>query len=95
MEDSLETGNVRSISQDDFKKALREVKPSTRPWFEIAKNYALFANEGGDHDDLLEHLGELQDDLMEREEIRRKFLLNNCSWPIGSWKWTHGGGALY
>ncbi|MGB7208912.1 MAG: ATP-binding protein [Pyrinomonadaceae bacterium] len=59
MEDSLETGNVRSISQDDFKKALREVKPSTRPWFEIAKNYALFANEGGIYDDLLEHLREL------------------------------------
>lgn len=59
MEESLETGNVRSISQDDFKKALREVRPSTRPWFEIAKNYALFANDGGIYDDLLEYLREL------------------------------------
>lgn len=59
MEDSLETGNVRSISHEDFKKALREVHPSTRPWFEIAKNYALFANDGGTYDDLLEHLREL------------------------------------
>lgn len=56
MEDSLETGNVRSISQQDFKKALREVRPSTRAWFEIAKNYALFANDGGIYDDLVEHL---------------------------------------
>ncbi|MDQ3713799.1 MAG: AAA family ATPase [Acidobacteriota bacterium] len=60
MEESLETGSVRSISQIDFKRALREVKPSTRSWFEIAKNYALFANDGGTYDDLLEYLKELR-----------------------------------
>lgn len=60
MEESIETGKVRSISSNDFKKALREVRPSTRPWFEIAKNYALFANEGGIYDDLLEYLKELR-----------------------------------
>ena len=60
MEESLETGNIRSISQTDFKRALREVKPSTRSWFEIAKNYALFANDGGTYDDLLEYLKELR-----------------------------------
>lgn len=58
MEESIETGNVRSISSQDFKKALREVKPSTRSWFEIAKNYALFSNDGGIYDDLLEYLRE-------------------------------------
>jgi SpoVK/Ycf46/Vps4 family AAA+-type ATPase len=56
MEDSITTGNVRSILQNDFKRALREVRPSTRPWFEIARNYAMFANEGGIYDDLLEYL---------------------------------------
>jgi SpoVK/Ycf46/Vps4 family AAA+-type ATPase len=60
MEESLTTGNVRSINQSDFKKALRDVKPSTRPWFEIAKNYALFANDGGIYDDLIEYLKELR-----------------------------------
>lgn len=60
MEESIETGKVRSISQNDFKKALREVRSSTRPWFEIAKNYALFANDGGIYDDLLEYLKELR-----------------------------------
>lgn len=60
MEESLSTGNVRSINQSDFKKALRDVKPSTRPWFEIAKNYALFANDGGIYDDLIEYLKELR-----------------------------------
>ena len=56
MEDSIMSGNVRSITQKDFLRALREVKPSTRPWFEIARNYAMFANEGGVYDELLEYL---------------------------------------
>ena len=56
MEDSITTGKVRSITQNDFKRALREVRQSTRPWFEVARNYAMFANEGGVYDDLLEYL---------------------------------------
>ena len=56
MEDSLDTGTTRPISMPDFKKALKEVKPSTRPWFDIARNYAQFANEGGVYDDLLQYL---------------------------------------
>lgn len=56
MEDSLDTGKARAIVQADFKKALKDVKPSTRPWFETARNYAMFANEGGTYDELLEYL---------------------------------------
>ena len=56
MEESIESGKVRSIIQNDFKRALKEVKPSTRPWFEVAKNYAQFANEGGVYDELIEYL---------------------------------------
>jgi len=53
MEESLTTGNARPISQADFKRALNQVKPSTRAWFDTARNYAQFANEGGVYDDLL------------------------------------------
>lgn len=56
MEDSLRRGDARPIAIGDFKKALREVRPSTRSWFETARNYAMFANEGGLYDDLLEYL---------------------------------------
>ena len=35
---------------------MREVRPSTRSWFEVARNYAMFANEGGTYDDLLEYI---------------------------------------
>src|SRR5690606_20826526 len=60
MHESLETGNVRSISHEDFKRAFREIRPSTRSWFEMAKNYAMFANDGGVYDDLLAHLRTLK-----------------------------------
>jgi SpoVK/Ycf46/Vps4 family AAA+-type ATPase len=56
MEDSMTTGRVRSITMNDFKTALKDVRPSTRAWFETAKNYAMFANEAGQYDDLLEYL---------------------------------------
>jgi SpoVK/Ycf46/Vps4 family AAA+-type ATPase len=56
MEESLAAGKPRPIETGDFKKALKEVRPSTRPWFEIARNYAMFANEGGTYDDLLVYL---------------------------------------
>ncbi len=56
MEESIASGRPRPIRQDDFKRALKEIKPSTRPWFEVARNYAMFANEGGMYDDLLEYL---------------------------------------
>jgi hypothetical protein len=32
------------------------VSPSTRPWFDVARNYAMFANEGGAYDDLLTYM---------------------------------------
>jgi len=56
MHDSIESGNVRPVTMEDFKNAIKEIQPSTRPWFETAKNYAMFANEGGVYDELLEYL---------------------------------------
>lgn len=56
MEESLLRGTARPITMADFKKATREIRQSTRSWFETARNYAMFANEGGLYDDLLEYL---------------------------------------
>jgi SpoVK/Ycf46/Vps4 family AAA+-type ATPase len=56
MEDSILSGHARPIRMADFKRALKEVRPSVRPWFDTARNYALFANEGGVYDDLLGYL---------------------------------------
>jgi SpoVK/Ycf46/Vps4 family AAA+-type ATPase len=56
LEDSLETGVVRPIGSQDLDRALSELAPSTRPWFETAKNYAMFANEDGSFDELLQYM---------------------------------------
>jgi SpoVK/Ycf46/Vps4 family AAA+-type ATPase len=56
MADSIRKGTVRSVDMGDFKQAKKDVKPSTRPWFETAKNFAVYANEGGTYDDLIAYL---------------------------------------
>lgn len=54
--DSARTGTVRLIVTEDLRAALREVRASTGPWLESARNVAQFANEGGAYDDLVRHL---------------------------------------
>jgi SpoVK/Ycf46/Vps4 family AAA+-type ATPase len=56
LEDSIARGAPRPIVSADFQQALRDVRPSTRSWFEAARNYAVFANESGIYDDLLAYL---------------------------------------
>ena len=56
MADSLATGNVRPIAMTDFTRVLSEAKPSTRSWFDTARNYAQFANDGGMYDELLSYM---------------------------------------
>ncbi|MCB1743765.1 MAG: ATP-binding protein, partial [Gammaproteobacteria bacterium] len=56
MADSIRQGAGRPIVQNDLTQALKQLKPSTRPWFETARNYAMFANEGGVYDELLQYL---------------------------------------
>lgn len=54
--DSARSGNARMIVMTDLEAALREVKPSIGPWLDAARNVALFANEGGQYDELLAYL---------------------------------------
>jgi SpoVK/Ycf46/Vps4 family AAA+-type ATPase len=56
MADSLASGNVRPIGMSDFTRALSEARPSTRSWFDTARNYAQFANDGGMYDELLTYM---------------------------------------
>jgi AAA+ superfamily predicted ATPase len=56
MADSVRRGEVRMIGQADVDRALKEVRPSTRPWLATARNVAMFANEGGVYDDLVAYL---------------------------------------
>jgi AAA+ superfamily predicted ATPase len=54
--DSAVSGAVRMIEMRDIEAALAEVRPSIGPWLESARNVAMFANEAGAYDDLLDYL---------------------------------------
>ncbi|HET8559780.1 MAG TPA: ATP-binding protein [Marmoricola sp.] len=54
--DSARTGEVRMITMKDFADVLKEIRPSTATWLETARNVVLFANQGGQYDDLLAYL---------------------------------------
>ncbi|HEY2765842.1 MAG TPA: ATP-binding protein [Pseudonocardiaceae bacterium] len=54
--ESIATGSVRPVTMSDLQAALREVRPSTGPWFATARNVATFANSDGSYDDLVGYL---------------------------------------
>jgi len=56
LEESLATGSVRKVGRADFETALKAVKPSTRAWFETARNFAMFANDAGTYDELIGYM---------------------------------------
>lgn len=50
--DGVRTGTARMIGMADLKAAAAEVRPSTSPWFESARNVVEFANSDGTYDEL-------------------------------------------
>ena len=54
--EALRSGERRLIEMRDLEAALREVRPSTGPWLEAARNVVLFANTDGSYDDLRAYL---------------------------------------
>ena len=38
MMDSVRTGRVRMVTMADFKRARKDMRPSARPWFDVARN---------------------------------------------------------
>jgi len=55
--EAMKTGKVVPVTARQLAKTAKQVKPSTRKWFESAKNYALYANQSGFYDDVLDYLG--------------------------------------
>lgn len=56
LHEAVKLGMPKPISTKDLLKAAKQVKPTTREWFSAARNHALYANEGGLYDDILEYL---------------------------------------
>lgn len=56
LEEAMRKGDLVPVTTKDLIKSAKRIKPSTREWFATAKNYALYANQSGLYDDILEHL---------------------------------------
>ena len=57
LEEAMKKGKTIPVTGRQLAKTCGSVKPSTRRWFESAKNYALYANQSGFYDEVLEYLG--------------------------------------
>lgn len=57
---AMRTGKVIPLTTKDLIKAAGSHRATTKAWFDSAKNYAMYANQGGFYDDVLRHLGLLK-----------------------------------
>ncbi|MBX9583256.1 MAG: AAA family ATPase [Gemmataceae bacterium] len=54
--EAMRTGLPKPLTTRDLTAAAGRQQPSTREWFADARNYALYANDGGQYDDLAKYL---------------------------------------
>ena len=54
--EGVRTGNARMIQMQDLEAALAEVRSSTGPWFDAARNVVQFANEDGTYNELRDYM---------------------------------------
>lgn len=54
--DAMKTGQPKPMATKDLLAAAKTLKPTTREWFATARNYALYSNQGGIYDDILQYL---------------------------------------
>ncbi len=53
---SMKAGRLLPLTTADLDAAVREIRPSTGPWFTTARNVAAFGNADGSYDDLAAYL---------------------------------------
>lgn len=56
LQEALKTGVPQPLTTKDLVTAAGTLKPTTKEWFATARNYALYSNQGGIYDDILQHL---------------------------------------
>ncbi len=52
LREAMKSGIPKPLTTSDLVSAAKAVKPSTREWLSDARNYAMYANDGGQYDDL-------------------------------------------
>ena len=56
LHEAIKTGRPQPLRTADLLAAAKTVRPSTKEWFSTARNHALYSNQGGVYDDILEYL---------------------------------------
>jgi hypothetical protein len=56
LQEAIRSGLPKPITTADLLSSAKSVRPSTREWFATARNHALYANEGGLYDEILDYL---------------------------------------
>lgn len=56
LRDAMKEGMPKPMTTKDLVAAAGTLKPTTKEWFATARNYALYSNQGGIYDDILQYL---------------------------------------
>ncbi|HEX8696434.1 MAG TPA: ATP-binding protein [Longimicrobium sp.] len=56
LDDAIRAGRPVPVTGADLLEAAKTVRPTAREWFATARNYVLYANEGGQYDDVKPYL---------------------------------------
>jgi AAA+ superfamily predicted ATPase len=56
LSDAVRSGSARPIDEADLMAVVQRTRPSTRPWLEMARNFATYANATGEYDELAAYL---------------------------------------
>ena len=56
LREAMTTGVAEPLRTKDLAAAAKSIRPSAKEWFSTAKNHALYANQGGLYDPVLDHL---------------------------------------
>jgi len=56
LQEALKAGIPKPLTTKDLAGAVGTLKPTTKEWFATARNYALYSNQGGIYDDILQYL---------------------------------------
>jgi len=56
LKEAMKAGIPKPLTTKDLTSAASTLKPTTKEWFATARNYALYSNQGGIYDDILQYL---------------------------------------
>jgi ATP-dependent 26S proteasome regulatory subunit len=56
LREAMKAGIPKPLTTKDLVAAAATLKPTTKEWFASARNYALYSNQGGIYDDILQYL---------------------------------------